>query len=82
MLYCINRGVEFRKSFMEIGGLRALIEAGFMALTASAPLSVQFKIITSLHLVDSVVVSGDLNRKNIFISAHAIRSLDVDGGCT
>ena len=72
-----NRGVEFRKSFKEIGRLRALIEAPFMALTASAPSTVQSEIISSLHLVDPVIVSGDLNRRNIFISASAIKSSDV-----
>lgn len=72
-----NRGVDFRKAFKEIGTLRALIDAPFVALTASAPKSVQSDVISSLHLVDPVIVSGDLNRKNIFISTSIIRSLDV-----
>ena len=73
----INRGIDFRKSFKEIGGLRALIEAPFMALTASAPPSVESEIISSLHLVEPVIVSHDLNRRNIFISASVIKSLNV-----
>ena len=58
-----------------MGGLRALIEAPFMAPTASAPPAVQSEIISSLFLVNPV--SCDLNRRNIFISASPIRSLDV-----
>lgn len=60
-----------------MGGLRALIEAPFMALTASAPPLVQSEIISSLFLSALVEVNCDLNRKNIFISASPIRSLDV-----
>lgn len=60
-----------------MGGLRALMEVPFMALTASAPPRVQAEIITSLYLVNPIIVSCDLNRKNIFISASPIRSLDV-----
>ena len=71
----INRGTDFRKDFKEVGGL--LIQAPFMALTASAPPTVQAEIISSLFMVDPVIVSCDLNRKNVFISASPIRSLDV-----
>lgn len=48
-----------------------------MALTASAPPSVQASIIDSLHLRNPVVVAGDLDRRNIFISASDIKSIDV-----
>lgn len=60
-----------------MGGLRALIDAPVMALTASAPPAVQAEIISSLYLISPVIVSGDLNRKNIFFSASPIKSLDV-----
>ena len=48
-----------------------------MALTGSAPSTVRVDIITSLNLVEPVVVSGDLDRKNIFFSSSCIKSLDV-----
>lgn len=76
-MHFINRGTDFRTAFGKIGGLRALTEAPFMALTASAPPSVRSRIIMSLHLKEPVIISGDLNRRNIFISASVIRSLDV-----
>ena len=38
---------------------------------------VQSDIIESLFLVDPVIVSCDLNRKNVYISASPIKSLDV-----
>lgn len=72
-----NRGADFREAFRQLGGLRALFDLPFMALTASAPPSVQSEISSSLFLVDPVVVLGDLDRKNIFISASPIKSLNV-----
>ena len=73
----LSRGESFRKSFKEIGGLRALIEAPFMALTASAPPSIEAKIISSLYLSSPVVVSCDLNRPNIFLSVSQIKAMSV-----
>ena len=52
-----NRGHDFRTAFDKLGGLRALTDAPFMALTASAPAGIQSKIIESLHLKDPVIVS-------------------------
>lgn len=49
----------------------------FMALTASAPPSVLSEVSSSLFLIDPVVVLGDLDRKNIFMSASPIKSLNV-----
>ena len=60
-----------------MGGLRALIEAPFMALTASAPPIIQSEIISSLFMITPIVVTCDINRKNIFFSASPTRSLDV-----
>lgn len=79
VLHCAlcDRGDDFRESFRLLGGLRALIRAPFMALTASAPSSVQSDISSSLFLTDPVVVSGSLDRKNIFISASPIKSVNV-----
>ena len=47
MIYVFDRGQDFRKSFKMIGGLRALLSAPFMALSASAPPDVEAEIIVS-----------------------------------
>ena len=77
MYAVLIRGAKFREAFRKVGGLRASFDAPFMALTASAPPAVQSDIIASLFLTDPAVVSQDLNRRNVFISASPIRSLDV-----
>ena len=50
----IYRGSDFRTSFKNIGGLRALVDVPFMALSASAPPSVAETIRDSLHLKSPV----------------------------
>ena len=45
--YVLDRGQDFRKSFKMIGGLRALLSAPFMALSASAPPDIEAEIIVS-----------------------------------
>ena len=62
--HVLSRGESFSKSFQEVGGLRAIIEAPFMALTASASPAVDSKII-SLYLSLPVTISCDLDRPNI-----------------
>ena len=75
---CVHRGHDFRTAFDKPGGLRALTDAPFMALTASAPANTQSKIIIieSLYLKDPIV-SQSLDRANIFLSASPIRSVNV-----
>ena len=59
MLYVFDRGQDFRKSFKMIGGLRALLYAPFMALSASAPPDVEaeigqtfsFLLVVNIHLL-------------------------------
>ncbi len=51
------RGSDFRVTFSELGGLRALVDVPFMALTASAPPQVQNDILNSLHMVNPVQCS-------------------------
>ena len=70
------RGKEFRKDFKRIGEIRALVDAPFMALTASAP-QVQADITNTLHLCSPITVSCCLDRPNVFISACPIASLSV-----
>ena len=56
------------ESFSNLRGLRALTNAPFMALTASAPPEIETTIISSLHLKESVVVTRQLDRPNIYLS--------------
>ena len=78
---CVNnliyRGVEFRKAFRRIGELRALVNVPFMALTASAPPSVQSNIIHTLHLTSPEIVSCCIDRPNIYLSVSPVCSLHV-----
>ena len=73
----IYRGSDFRTSFKHIGGLRALTDVPFMALSASAPPLVTDSIIHSLHLKSPVTVSHSLDRPNIFLSYAISKGLTV-----
>lgn len=73
----LNRGNDFRKAFREMGGLRALLQCPFMALTASAPPVVLEEIMSALFFSAPVTVTCNLNRRNIFVSASPVKSLDV-----
>ena len=73
----IFRGVDFRLAFKRIGELRALVDVPFMALTASAPTVVESDVIHSLHLSSPTIVSINLDRPNIYISASPLCSLCV-----
>lgn len=64
------RGRDFRTAFDKLGGLRALTDAPFMALTASAPTNVQSAIVKSLHLKGPIVISYSLDRPNIYQPAQ------------
>ncbi len=44
------RGEKFRTAFQNLGGLRALTSAPFVALTASAPPHIEAELISSLEL--------------------------------
>ena len=54
-----NRGETFRTAFRQIGGLRALTNTPFMALTASAPSSIEAEITSNLemHADDCITAS-------------------------
>ena len=71
------RGHAFRTAYSKLGSLRALTQAPFMALTATASATTQSAIFEALKLVEPVVVSMDLNRHNIFLSVGAIRTMCV-----
>ena len=60
-----------------LGGLRAHFDVPFMALTASAPPAIRDEIVSSLFLVDPTIVMQELDRRNIFMSACPIRSVNV-----
>lgn len=61
-VYVWFRGSDFRTSFSNIGGLRALADVPFMALSASAPPSVARSIEDSLHLKFPVHIAHNLDR--------------------
>lgn len=71
------RGSDFRTSFSAIGGLRALTDVPFMALSASAPPLIMKTINESLHLKSPVHVAHDLDRPNIFLSWSKSKGLPV-----
>lgn len=71
------RGSDFRTAFQNIGGLRALTDAPFMALSASAPLAIAKAIEESLHLKSPVYITHSLDRPNIFLSYAKSKGLAV-----
>lgn len=73
----MSRGSDFRTAFKSIGGLRALTDAPFMALSASAPPPVAKVIEESLHLKCPVHISHSLDRPNIFFSFSKSKGLAV-----
>ena len=73
----IYMGADFKREFKSLGGLLALIDVPFVALSVSAPPVVQSDIVSSLQLLLPVVVSCSLNRPSIFFSASPIKSLNV-----
>ena len=72
-----NRGESFRISFRKIGGLRALCDAPFMALTATASPVTQRSIADLLDLRDPCLVSNPLDRPNIFFSVAEKNGIPV-----
>lgn len=78
-MYADDRGEKFRTAFQKLGGLRALTNAPFMALTASAPPRIEAEVKSSLelHVHDCVMVSHPLDRPNIYISTQRKSSLSV-----
>ena len=74
---CTCRGSDFRTSFNSIGGLRALTDVPFMALSASAPPLVAKTIVDSLHLKSPIQICHSLDRPNIFISYAMSKGLTV-----
>ena len=77
VMYAQYRGSEFRTSFTRIGGLRALADVPFMALSASAPPSIAKVIEDSLQLKSPVHIAHNLDRPNIFLSCTKSRGLTV-----
>ena len=71
------RGKDFRTAFRKLGGLRALTNAPFMALTATASEEMQASIEELLNMAEPVVISRSIDRPNVYYSASTIKSLDV-----
>ena len=75
-LQCVG-GQIFEQHLEVLGGLRALVDVPFMALSASAPPDITREIIASLHLNSPVYVSHNLDRPNIFLSHSKSKGLAV-----
>ena len=71
------RGKDFRTVFSKLGGLRALTNAPFMALTATANEEMQASIEESLNMAEPVVISRSVDRPNVYYSVSTIKSIDV-----
>ena len=71
------RGKDFRPAFANIGGLRALTDVPFMALTASASADTESAIVKSLQLKQPAVVTRQLDRANIYLSARIMQGVKV-----
>ena len=75
--FCKSRGPTFRRAYKQIGGLRALTKAPFMALTGSAPPATAAEILRSLSITQPVVVMRRLNRENIYLSISKKQAIAV-----
>lgn len=73
----LPRGGDFRTCFRKLGGLWALTDVPFMALTATAPPGIKATICASLGLKEPVVVSKTLDRPNIYLSIHKSKGINV-----
>ena len=73
-LSSVNRGESFRPKFDKIGGLRALANVPFVALTATASDTTYTAIVRSLH---TALIANSLNRANIYLSVSPIKSVAV-----
>ena len=71
------RGKDFRTAFSKLGGLRALTNAPFMALTATANEDMQASIEESLNMAEPVVISRSIDWPNVYYSASTIKSIDA-----
>lgn len=63
--------------FSKLGGLCALINAPFVALTATASEEMQSSIEESLNMAEPLVISRSVDRPNVYYSASPIKSIDV-----
>lgn len=71
------RGKDFRTAFSRLGGLRALTEVPFIALTASAPIETEQFILRSLGMQEAVHVKRELDRPSIYLSVSPMKGLRV-----
>lgn len=64
--HCVSQwGHDFRPDYLEIGGLREVVDAPAIALTATATPRVVDEIRSRLGLRDAPVVRGDFSRPNL-----------------
>ncbi len=76
--HCVSQwGHDFRPDYLEIGGLRDLVDAPALALTATATPVVVTEIVKRLNLHDAAVVRGDFSRDNLAFAVEH-RRLQAD----
>ena len=76
--HCISQwGHDFRPAYIKLGDLRRVLPVPFHAFTATATPQVRREIVEQLHLSDPVVLIGDFDRPNLFLSVVDRTDLDA-----
>lgn len=76
--HCVSSwGHDFRPEYMRLGELRQIVDAPFMALTATATPRVVDEIISGLALQQVEVIRGDFARPNLQFSVRHESSHDT-----
>ena len=68
-------GSTFISAFKELSYLRCVLSVPIMALSATAPLSVVSVVTSCLCVSECLVISGSLNRSNLFYVIDSNKSL-------
>ncbi len=72
--HCISQwGYDFRPDYLRIGGLRQVVDAPVIALTATATPSVAEDIMDKLKFRKPKLLAGDFERKNL---SYIVRKVD------
>ena len=72
--HCVSQwGHDFRPDYLEVGErLRALTDAPFLAMTATAAPPVRRDLVRSLAFTDHLLVQADLSRPNLQLAVHRV----------
>jgi ATP-dependent DNA helicase RecQ len=73
--HCVSQwGHDFRPDYLLLDGLREIVDAPMIALTATATQAVMAEIESRLGFRDAVHVNSDLGRPNLTFGVRALRS--------